>query len=395
VPYYRDRLKGLPWQSGAPLDGEIWRQLPVLRREDVQDGIGGALLSESYPKDHGAIRKVSTSGSSGMSVTVASGAVSSIFWNVITLRDLLWRRVDLSATTAAIRFDEKRQSGYPDGVRLGHWLKSVESFLATGACATLDISTPVDDQVEWLARQDTAYLITYPSNLEALLLYCREWDIRIPGLTQVHVISEALHPRVRELCRDFWGIDLSYMYNCQEVGYIALQCPDHPHYHEQSENVLVEILDAEGKPCGTGKSGRVVLTDLHNFAMPLIRYDIGDFAEVGEPCACGRGLPVLNHVIGRVRGMLTLADGARIRPDFGGPYFHEIADIRQYQIIQKSRDTLEVRLVVPGGLNERETDNLRQLILAQLGHPFELEFSYHEEIPRSTGGKFEDFRSEL
>ena len=188
---------------------------------------------------------------------------------------------------------------------------------------------------------------------------------------------------------------MSYMYSCQEVGYIALQCPDHPHYHEQSENVLVEILDAEGKPCGTGESGRVVLTDLHNFAMLLIRYDIGDFAEVGEPCACGRGLPVLNHVIGRVRGMLTLADGARIRPDFGGPYFREIADIQQNQIIQKSRDTLEVRLVVPGGLNERETDNLRQLILAQLGHPFELEFSYHEEIPRSTGGKFEDFRSEL
>ena len=129
--------------------------------------------------------------------------------------------------------------------------------------------------------------------------------------------------------------------------------------------------------------------------MPLIRYDIGDSAEVGEPCPCGRGLPVLKNIMGRARGMLTLADGSRIRPDFGGPHFREVADVRQYQIIQKSREKLEVKLVAPGGLNESEAHNLRQMILDQLGHPFEREFSFHEDIPRSAGGKFEDFRSEL
>lgn len=395
VPYYRERLEDFAWQGGAPLDAETWRQLPLLRREDIQEGQGRALLSERLPKSHGATQKVSTSGSSGKPVTVMSSAVAAIFWNVITLRDFLWRRVDLSAKVAAIRFDEKRQSRYPDGMLLDYWLKSIQPFLATGACAMLDISTPVDKQVEWLARQEANYLVTYPSNLEALLLYCRAQQVGLPTLSQVQTLSEVLHPRVRNLCQEVWGFGIDDMYTCQEAGYIALQCPDHAHYHVQSENLIVEILDGDGNPCAPGESGRVVLSDLHNFVMPLIRYDIGDFAEVGEPCPCGRGLPVLKNIMGRARGMLTLADGSRIRPDFGGPHFHEVADVRQYQIIQKSREKLAVKLVAPGGLNESEAHNLRQMILDQLGHPFELEFSFHEDIPRSAGGKFEDFRSEL
>ena len=87
VPYYRERLKDIAWQSGDPLDDEIWRRVPLLRREDIQDGDGRALISTRYPKSHGATQKVNTSGSSGKPVTVLSNSVGSIFWNVITLRD--------------------------------------------------------------------------------------------------------------------------------------------------------------------------------------------------------------------------------------------------------------------------------------------------------------------
>ena len=195
---------------------------------------------------------MSASGSSGKPVTVMSSAVAAIFWNVITLRDFLWRRVDLSAKVVAIRFDEKRQSRYPDGMLLDYWLKSIQPFLATGACAMLDISTPVDKQVEWLARQEANCLVTYPSNLEALLLYCRAQQVGLPTLSQVQTLSEVLHPRVRNLCQEVWGFGIDDMYTCQEAGYIALQCPDHAHYHVQSENLIVEILDGDGNPCAPG-----------------------------------------------------------------------------------------------------------------------------------------------
>ena len=89
------------------------------------------------------------------------------------------------------------------------------------------------------------------------------------------------------------------MYTCQEAGYLALQCPDYPHFHVQSENVLLEVVDDVGQPCGPGEVGRVLITSLNNFATPLIRYELGDYAEVGAPCPCGRGLPVLKRIMGR------------------------------------------------------------------------------------------------
>jgi phenylacetate-CoA ligase len=395
VPHYRRTLAGLEWDGKIQPDEALWRQLPLLRREDLQQDEGSALLSERYPQGHGKTSKTRTSGSSGKPVTVTKSMLPPIFWNVLTLRDFLWRRVDFADKIAAIRFDESRVTSYPDGVILDHWLRSLSSVVATGECAVLDIATPVDKQAEWLARQAPAMLITYPSNLEALLQHCRAHDIRLPTLKRVQTLSEALPPGLRALCQAVWGFGVDDMYSCQEAGYIALQCPDHAHYHVQSENLLVEILDDDGMPVAPGESGRVVISDLHNFAMPLIRYEIGDFAEAGEPCPCGRGLPVLNAVMGRVRGMMTLADGARIRPDFGGPHFREVADIRQYQIVQKSRTRLEVKLVAPGGLSEAERGALVRLILDRLGHPFELDFSFHAEIPRGPGGKFEDFRSEI
>ena len=100
------------------------------------------------------------------------------------------------------------------------------------------------------------------------------------------------------------------MYSSQEVGYIALECPTGESYHVQAENVLVEVLDDQDRPCSPGDVGRVVVTALHNFATPLLRYDIGDYAEVGAPCPCGRGLPALRRIMGRQRNMALLPTAA-------------------------------------------------------------------------------------
>ncbi len=139
----------------------------------------------------------------------------------------------------------------------------------------------------------------------------------------------------------------------------------------------------------------MVVTELSNFAMPLIRYAIGDYAEVGEPCPCGRGLPVLNQVMGRSRNMLALPTGDKIWPKIGFPRFPEVAPVRQSQVVQKTLDTLEVRLVTARPLVAEEEKSLREMICGAVGHPFTVVFSYHDEIRRSPGGKFEDFRSEV
>lgn len=182
------------------------------------------------------------------------------------------------------------------------------------------------------------------------------------------------------------------LYSSQEVGNIALQCPEGEGYHVMAESVLVEVLDDQGAPCSDGQVGRVVISDLHNFATPLIRYDIGDMAEPGGRCACGRGLPTLRRILGRERNLLLLPDGSRHWPLVGFARFREVAPIQQYQMVQHSRSAVEVRLVCERPLTQDEETRLGDVIRGALGYPFDLDFIYFAgELPRSPGGKFEEF----
>ena len=162
-------------------------------------------------------------------------------------------------------------------------------------------------------------------------------------------------------------------------------------YHIMSESLLVEVLDEHGNPCLPGQVGRVVITDLHNFATPLIRYDNGDYAEAGTACPCGRGLPTLKRIAGRERNMLLLPDGRRW-PAIGNYRVREIAPIRQYQIIQRNRETIEVRLVSDTPLTDGQETRLKEVIHESLEFPFQLQFVYFPgNIPRGPGGKLEEF----
>jgi phenylacetate-CoA ligase len=188
------------------------------------------------------------------------------------------------------------------------------------------------------------------------------------------------------------GAPIASNYSSQELGYLALQCPECAQYHVQSESVFVEVLDENGAPCSAGESGRVVVTDLHNFAMPLIRYVIGDYAEVGMPCSAGRGLPSLRRVLGRRRNMVVFPDGRRHWPMTGFARFNDVAHIRQYQFVQHTPERIEVRLVVADRLSPDQLVQLKRIIDEAMGYSFDLEFvQSHELLPLSRGGKFEEF----
>jgi phenylacetate-CoA ligase len=100
-------------------------------------------------------------------------------------------------------------------------------------------------------------------------------------------------------------------------------------------------------------------------------------------------------VLGRVRNMLTLPSGDRLWPSLGGGKLTTIAPVQQYQLIQKDVENIEIKLVTKRALTDKEEQGLRKYIVGRLGYPFTLTFTYADEIPRSKGGKFEDFRSEL
>jgi len=311
-----------------------------------------------------------------------------LFWNAFTLRDHLWHRRDLSGRLAAVRYA-------PAGGAAAGWGPATDAAFMTGDCAILHIDTDLSQQVDWLCERDPVYLLSYASNIRELALAFMARGLRLPRLREVRSVSEVVGPELRTLVRGAWNVPLTDMYSAKEVGYIALQCPERDVYHVQSENVLVEIVDEDNRPCAPGQAGRVLLTALHKFAMPLIRYEIGDYAVPGEACTCGRGLPTIREIRGRERNMMHLANGEKRWPLCDLVKEPDLPGILQYQFVQKSHKHLELRLVVGPQYARNLEPVLREIVHRRLGHPFELAIFYGDSIPRSTGGKYEDFRSEI
>jgi phenylacetate-coenzyme A ligase PaaK-like adenylate-forming protein len=394
VPYYRRVFDEQGLDPRAAWTPERWRQIPLLSRQDLQRH-EEALISTQIPKTHGSTDKKVTSGSTGASVAVLHTKLDAYFWSAITIRDHLWERRDFMGKLAVIRFFPARTMADPPfGQRQEHWGRPWESVFRTGPMVVLAIRADPYDQLDWLLREQPDYLLTYPTNLEALADAMDGSGASLHGLQQLRTCSEAIDEGIRQRCREVFGVKVSDMYSTQEVGYVALQCPDHEHYHVQSENVLVEVLDDSGRPCEPGQVGRVVVTPLHNFATVLFRYDVGDYAEVGSPCPCGRGLPVLKRVLGRVRNMVTYPNGKRAWVNFiAFKSCRDTVPVRQTQIVQTSVHDMEVKLVTDQPLTPVQEHDLAERLLKDLEHPFTLRFTYHAALLREASGKFEDFRS--
>jgi phenylacetate-CoA ligase len=394
VPFYRPHLLRAGYRPGRAATPELLRALPVLSRRDIQDA-DDALLSTAIPAVHGRRQSAATSGSTGMPVTVVKTELEQAYWHAITLRHCLWQRRDPRLKLAAIRADPSGRSDYPNGSVQADWGPPVADVFETGPAALLDIRTGIAEQAEWLVRQDPDYVLSFGTNLLFLARHCRDSGLRLPRLKAVIASGEIVEPEFRRLCRDVWGVPLSDMYSAVEVGYVALQCPAHEHYHVQMEAAIVEVLDAEGNPCEPGDTGEVVVTPLHNYATPLIRYALGDFAEIGEPCPCGRGLTVLQRIVGRARDMIVLPTGERRFGYHSPDLLAGIAPIVQHQIAQMSREELEIRLVVRRPLTPEEEAAAIGLVNANYGGGFRCRISYRDEIARAPGGKYFVFRSEL
>ncbi|NMJ40499.1 phenylacetate--CoA ligase family protein [Roseomonas sp. JC162] len=401
VPFHAARL---PVAMPDPDDGAAfeaaWQALPILTRGEIQAADAEeALLAESLPPGHGEYREIFTSGSTGRPVRAIRSQLWELIWSAFTLRDHLWHRRDFAGTLAVIRDSTPGAAPWPEGMTAPGWGGAGGGLIATGPLVGLNVMTPPAEQLGWLLRRDPDYLLSHPSILARLAEESRRTGRRPTRLRQVIAIAETLRPETRATIEAALGAPVAEVYSTREAGYLALQCPDHPHLHVQSEGVRVEVLDEAGRPCRPGEVGRVVVTPLHNLAMPLIRYDIGDAAEVGAPCPCGRGLPVLNRVIGRRQNMLRLPGGERRWPLLSssdlGALVAAVPGLRQYQVVQEALDRLRLVLAVERTPSTAEQAAAIAWARGKFGADFAVTVEVLSEVPRSVAGKFEDFVCEV
>jgi phenylacetate-CoA ligase len=271
-----------------------------------------------------------------------------------------------------------------------NWGGPVAMLYGSGPAQGMPVNTDLDQQIKLLVKFQPNIIIVHAGVLTGLVT---EWERTRYPLTELkHIknVGDTVHDNLRERVRDLTGLEIEDNYSSSEVGTIAIQCPASGLFHIMSENLIVEILDETGRACKAGEVGRVVVTDLENAASPIIRYDIGDYAEVGEPCTCGRHLPTLKRILGRERGLFVRADGSRFWPTAGQRRIEKVVPMRQWQMIQHSLTDIEYRMVTDNPLTEEQHSKLTEIVNDNLGFTNEVRVVRYADSLPLFNGKYEE-----
>ena len=230
----------------------------------------------------------------------------------------------------------------------------------------------------------------YPSALTLLANLCEKDGPCSVRPRMIFTGAELLDGGTRKLISSAFDAEVLDNYGCNEFTLMAWECRQHLGYHINSENVVMEFLD-DGEEVSHGERGEVVCTSLINQAMPFIRYRLGDIGIPSkEPCPCGRTLPLMKVVEGRSDDFLVTLDGKMVSPLIFFPFpFKDFEWIRQFRIIQESRDKLAVHLVAKEGSKDitEILAGARQELVRLFGTEMHVEFNMLASIDRDSSGK--------
>jgi phenylacetate-CoA ligase len=275
----------------------------------------------------------------------------------------------------------------------GGWLSRLkeQAFHAAFNRVFLDSFSLREDLLSEYARRIAAaepeIVVGYVSALTEMSRWALTTGHRLYSPGSVITGAESLTSVDRDLISSAFGCPVYNTYGCREVMLIASECPAHDGLHVNQDHLVVELLDEQGINT-IGSPGRVVLTDLHNYAMPLVRYENGDMASAAaHECSCGRGLPLLERVDGRVLDVIRTNDG-RIVP---GEYFpHSLKDVtglREFQIIQEALDKVRVLAVLEEGTGGPTLESISSIVQRGVGAGTRVEIEQVPRIARSPSGK--------
>jgi phenylacetate-CoA ligase len=372
VPHYREAwtTAGLhPSELRSLSDLAKW---PILTKQNIRQ-TGDKLLSVKY--DAAKLRVKKTSGSTGVPLVIRIDEPAVQWKYACTLRSDQWSGWRLGQRVAKVWGNpEYRQFGLRG--RLSNWLVDRAVYLDT--CQLTDAR--LQDFIRTIRTHQPGLIFGHAHSL--YLLACQLKRLKIDDIRPNGIISTAmpLHQWQRTVIEGVFGTAATDRYGCEEVSLIACECEKHQGLHVAAESVYTEVL----------ADGSLVVTDLLNRAMPLIRYKTGDKVTLPEKgCSCGRGLPVLEKVQGREADYVLTPSGALISGiSLTENFALHIEGTAQVQIIQESRTLLRLRLVIDDKFTESSRAKIAELVNDMFGPTMRHEVEIVDSIPQEASGKY-------
>jgi phenylacetate-CoA ligase len=384
VPFYRDAMRA----AGVhPLDmvslADIER-LPLLSKDDVRRNLYFKLFADNHRKRE--MLKISTSGSTGEPFTTYADRYQLEVRFAATLRSAEW---------TGWRFGDRQARLWHQTIgmtRLQVLRERVDAmFMRRLFIPAFEIDAENIERFIGLIRTHRPVLVDgYAESLNFLATYVREGGR--PGFSPLAIISsaQALPDNVRELIETGFETKVYDKYGAREFSGIAYQCGHSPDHHVVDESYLVELL-VDGRPAVPGEIGEVVITDLNNFSVPLIRYRIGDLAmavDNSESCPCGRHLSRIGRIEGRTQAIVHCANGSWLP---GALFLHFFKDyehaVRFFQIRQDVPGEFTLKIVKNRRFTETEFDAMMKKLRHFVGDETKIDIEFADTIPLLETGK--------
>lgn len=374
--YYRTLFsRGIHFDSKDFSSLEDLGKIPPIDRKDVLSQYGNFISDPVQGSPFNAVlyKLVKTSGSTGHSFTILYDERCYDQYEAIYLRSFL-----------GVGYNPFHKISF-------YWYEDFKKriYNCVGLirrCAILT-NTPLEKQIAQLARLQSKMFYYFPS---MLYLMARSFpkkaftDIR-PKVIKTH--GEIITPAMRRRIEEAFECPVYDHYGTSEFDNMAWECPERKGYHINEDSILMEGIPFEDGKKGS-KAQELLITGLHNYTFPLLRYRIGDVATLSrERCSCGRGLPLLKQIEGRREDFLRLPSGRILSPSTVIEAYDQIDEISAFQVNQHKPDEIEV-VCVP----RKEGDNVRRVVEDKTLELFDESVHCHinqvEEIPLTRRGKF-------
>jgi phenylacetate-CoA ligase len=352
VPYYHSLFKSAGLFPEGIRSIDDLRQLPITTKEDLRTAGLERIIAKRIPLS--TCLREATSGTTGKPFTVYFTPDEARIQRLLHFRSLL---------SIGFRFRDRLSvlgASRPHRIRFHQRIGFFRS-------ENIPLPLPIEEQIRQLQRMRPTILWIYPTPLRALLHHIgyRLSNIISPRIliTSAEVFDEVL----RERMRGDLDIEMFNFYGAIEVGRIASECQAHEGLHVNADHLIVECLNDNQRPT-FGKPGVVVVTCLNSFAMPFIRYRLGDISTIIEKkCPCGSSFPLIGPVQGREEDMIELPSGRLLSP-LGLQYIlKKISWVDQFRFIQENPGNLILQLVFYKNPREEQLLDMKHRLLEYLG----------------------------
>jgi len=248
----------------------------------------------------------------------------------------------------------------------------------------------MSDFAATMRRLEPEMLFGHAHSLFIFAQFLQQRGIAVPAVDGIISTSMMLIDSERKVIEAVFGSPVTNRYGCEEVGLIASECEEHRGMHLNSEHVFVEFLREDGSPAQPGEEGRIVVTDLMNKGMPLIRYAVGDMGVPSERrCACGRGLPIMERLTGRTADFLKRRDGSRVAGiSLVEKTLTAIPGIGQLQIVQEQLDEFVLNLVPSPDYTEQAGRELDAVLRKEFGGDIRIQLNRVERLAQERNSKY-------